>query len=320
MPPLLCAAVPAPHRRPAFTLMELMVAMFILLILAGIGVYVVQNINSDAGAPRGAVTLQQALMIAKQDALRSQRNTGVRLSLTTVPDPANTSLTLTVSTDVQFIQEPDPFGVQASTTTGAPFRAIQSASLSPNPNPGLDFVDLVPDPVATYGDFSGNVQSGDYLIINDGVPHRIALVNQAPTTSGTRLQLASPLPLTLQPTSNYIIRRAPRPTGEDPIQLPLNIAIDIGTNTTYSQPLPTDPISNTIDIVFAPSGAVVARGLSSADAIYLWVRDSTLPLFRGDNTIVAVSTRTGMVAAHPADSTAGGDPYSFTKDGRASGN
>jgi hypothetical protein len=301
--------------------MELMVAMFILAILAGLGVYVVQNINNDAGAPRGAVTLQQALMVAKQNALRSQVPCGVRLTI-----PAGS----TFVTDLQYIQQPDDFTAQlilAAGATGPPFRSVYSS-----PGLTLDFVDLDPN-TTSYSDFSGNVQPGDYLVVNDGVPHRILNV-----VSGTRLQLgfidpitnlpvASPLPVTLPLTSNYRIIRAPRQTNEDPIQLPLNIAVDVSTNTTntnnsatwVAQPLPGQT-TGVIDIVFSPSGAVVGNNVPAVDALYLWVRDTGLPLFQGDNTIVAVYTRTGLVAAHPVDQTAGGDPYSFAKDGRASGN
>jgi hypothetical protein len=189
---------------------------------------------------------------------------------------------------------------------------------------------------ATAADFSGGfglpvsnlwpVQAGDYLEVNGGLPHRIASLSDTLT-----LVLASPLPASIpaaNPTMNYRIIRAPRIQGEDQLQMPADIVIDLGTNTTYGNPLPQDPLTSTIDILFSPSGAVIGRG-TSTDSIYLWVRDSTLPLAQGDNTLVAVQVRTGATFAYPVDNTPNPNypadksgrplqnPYSIAQTGRA---
>jgi prepilin-type N-terminal cleavage/methylation domain-containing protein len=314
---------PTGPTRAAFTLVELLVVMFLLALLAGLTFLLVPSINDQARAPRGAVMLQQWLQIAKNHAMRDRTNWGIRLTVTTIPDPNNANATLTVATDAQYIQQPgdfvvvpgvaDPFGIGGT----LPFRRIFTTT-------NLQTVALEPTAVANAADFSGGfgmpvssswpVQAGDYLEVNGGLPHQIAGLTDTLT-----LTLASPLPAAIpqtNPTLNYRIIRAPRVQGEDQLQLPADIIIDLGTNTAYSNPLPVNPASNTIDILFSPSGAVIGRG-TSTDSIYLWVRDSQLPLFQGDNTLVAVQVRTGAVFAFPVDNTAGGDPYSIAKTGRA---
>jgi hypothetical protein len=151
--------------------------------------------------------------------------------------------------------------------------------------------------------------------------------------------LASPLPAPIPPANpatntnpvlNYRILRGPRVASDEPLQLPEDIGIDLNTNVQYGNPLPTvltsvtaidantNKVAGTIDILFSPKGALVGRG-TATDAIYLWVRDTGLNLFEGDNTLVVIYTRTGAVAAYPVNNTQGQDPYAFAKAGRASG-
>jgi prepilin-type N-terminal cleavage/methylation domain-containing protein len=320
---------PTGPARAAFTLVELLVVMFLLALLAGLTFLLVPNINDQSRAPRGAVMLQQWLQIAKNNAMRDRTNWGVRLTVITITDPTNPNATLTVATDAQYIQQPGDFvvvpGVADPFNIGGtlPFRRVLTLATDPT----LKTVVLEG---AAGADFSGGftdrtlwpVQTGDYLEVNGGLPRYIASV-----TNATTLTLASPLPAAIpagNPTMNYRIIRSPRVQGEDQLQMPGDVIIDLGTNTTYNNPLPwntvTDPVTNTttstLDILFSPSGAVIGRG-TSGDSIYLWVRDSLLPLFQGDNTLVAVQVRTGSVFAFPVDNTPGGDPYSIAKTGRA---
>src|SRR5262249_5782474 len=153
---------------------------------------------------------------------------------------------------------------------------------------------------ATAADFSGGqdpaqpalwaVQIGDYIEFNGGgLPHQITAV------TATTLTLASPLLLDVPLTGNYRIIRTPRLAGDESQKLPDSVIIDLSTDTLNT--LPRDPLTGTIDILFAPSGAVIGRGTAS-ESIYMWVRDEGLPLYEGDNTIVVVYSRSGALAAH----------------------
>ncbi|MCI0456978.1 MAG: type II secretion system GspH family protein [Gemmataceae bacterium] len=306
LPPT-CAVRP----RRAFTLVELLVAMGILAFLAGLAVLIVANLDSWQRAPAGASQVQQALLIAKQRALRDRRPHGLRL----IPDKSNPNIVR----EFQYIEPPDDFAVQPGVVPDPlnparllAFRRIIATGATVTLEPAA----------ATAADFTGGqgadatlwpVQVGDYIEINGGgLPRRINAV------TATTLTVDSPFVIDVPLTGNYRIVRRPRTAGDEPQLLPEGVIIDLATDKLGT--LPRDPLTGTIDILFAPSGAVIGRG-SGADSIYLWVRDETLPLYEGDNTIVVIHTRSGALAAHPVDQAgkSGGDPYSLTKDGRASG-
>jgi hypothetical protein len=119
-------------------------------------------------------------------------------------------------------------------------------------------------------------------------------------------------------TTNYRIFRQPRLlVGEDILQLPPDMVIDIGT----------DPISGNLlsrnvpqrnEILFSPTGEVIGTG-TNGGKVLLWVRDSTVanPYDPAATAIVSIQTRTGLIAAQPV--APGNDPYRFTRDGRSSG-
>ncbi len=311
-PPL--AGSLAARPRPAFTLVELLVAIGLLALIASLGVMVVVNLDSWQRAPAGASQVQQALLGAKQRAVRDRRPHGLRL----IPDKNNAQ----VVREFQYIEQPDDFAVQPGPPDPLnpgrmlPFRRITATA---------DTVTLEPTGTADFTGGQGTdmtlwpVQIGDYIEVNGGgLPRRIN------TVTPTALKVDSPFPIDVPLTGNYRIIRRPRPAGDEPQLLPegviIDLATDLDTTTNSFRTLPKDPLTGTIDLLFAPSGAVIGRG-SGADSIYLWVRDQALPLYEGDNTIVVIYTRSGALAAHPVDPAgkSGGDPYSFTKDGRASG-
>jgi hypothetical protein len=98
--------------------------------------------------------------------------------------------------------------------------------------------------------------------------------------------------------------------------LPVDTVVDTTTNSTYGNILPMVPGSGVVDLTFNPSGQASIAGGRTMGTVIFWVR-GTQP---GDTeqTLVVVYTTTGMIAAHPVG-TSGADPYSFTRDGRASG-
>ena len=119
--------------------------------------------------------------------------------------------------------------------------------------------------------------------------------------------------------------------GSDPLSLPSGVAININTNNVYGAALPP-AVNGNIDILFSPTGAVISPGMAAQD-IKLWLIDTTQPgtgspnTFNGDQFIVTIAARTGLISIHPVDVTpkVGSspaqyqNPYSFTQDGRSSG-
>jgi prepilin-type N-terminal cleavage/methylation domain-containing protein len=149
----------------------------------------------------------------------------------------------------------------------------------------------------------------------------------------------------LQRRTNYRIIAQPRElAGEQKLFLPENVGIDLNPDNPInplidpssgalqrrpmSRNLPTRVVNNVgrLEILFAPSGAVIGMGTGNAK-ILLWVRDLTRDntvagqLLLGGGTLITIDPRTGFIAAHPATQGAApkNDPYEFTRDARSSG-
>jgi len=348
--------------RPAFTLVELIVAIAIIAVLAALAVMIFPRLQDSQQIPRGADQVQGTLFIARQMAMRDQLPRGVRL----VPTLDQADNVYRVHT-LQYIEQPAYFLAPAGS-------ALVGMSNPPNPNPpppGL----LNPNiGIFTSVDFYGGngpgnpflwpVQPGDYLdLMGNNKPdglYKILSVNvstnpQTPTISDN-LTLMSALPLNLlavQPPQqapppvaffqnllSYRILRGPRPMiGQPPINLPADVVVDLPTNNvppvgslpaggllvhplannTPGSLMQADNQTGQFDILFSPSGKVL-RDAGSTGKVVLWVWNSTgtNPMAQ-EQVLVVIYTRTGMVASQPVDLRAGGDPYSFIKDGRASG-
>jgi prepilin-type N-terminal cleavage/methylation domain-containing protein len=188
------------------------------------------------------------------------------------------------------------------------------------------------------------VQSGDSIEIRGGGPMRsILALTRRPGfgsfVSGQQFEAdvlvvddgnANPggFPNPIPPTRDYRIVRAPRvQQSEPPVKLPNDVAIDLNAvnrawyaQVPYAAPLPIDPVTGTIDIVFSPAGGVVSRGVGS-DQVELWIRDVTLDtvvagsapprVTQYEQAVVVTYTRTGFIAAFPVDTTpnAAGNSY-----------
>jgi hypothetical protein len=194
------------------------------------------------------------------------------------------------------------------------------------------------------------VQAGDYLEVKGGPLHRIRAVSyntwprdnprqnsapadrrdpvpgsNPPVLEGNVLLLQSPLPHPVGFTKEYRVLRAPRPAlGESPLLLPEGVAIDLTTNfifaTVGAPPLPIDPVTGAIDVLFSPGGGLAGRG-SSADRVTLWLRDAHRDRAQpGEQVLISIDSRSGQVGAHPVNiDNNDADPYRFTRDGRSSG-
>jgi hypothetical protein len=173
------------------------------------------------------------------------------------------------------------------------------------------------------------VQPGDYLeAMGNGLVHLIL-----PPVSPTQLQLASafmPVPAAAGSpfaplTSQYRIIRAPRVLqGETPLELSTKVVVDINPKALgYDPPLPIDPLTGNIDIMFSPSGGVTGRKLGLTDKIMLWVRDGTKDAAApGQMYLVTIQVRTGFIAVHPVQwpiTLQNPDPYLYARDNRSSG-
>jgi hypothetical protein len=272
-----------------------MVVMTILLVLTTIAVIFVPNLMQRQRASEGGSQLQQWLLIAKQRALRDQAPRGIRLNLTSGSSNV---------TDLQYIEQPPDF-------SGGNVKSIDTTSNTVT----FDF--------GGGTDFSGGftdtsqwlVQRGDYLEIKGG--GSVCLI-----TGVTKTQLIlNSTPTAVQtPTWQYRVIRQPRVlVGEDSLQMPQDVAIDLslsrgGNQSLYNAASPPAYI----DILFSPSGTVIGQG-AAYDKFILWVRDVALGSSSGDQTLVTVYTRTGLIAAHPVNIDDPNNPYSYTQDGLPSG-
>jgi prepilin-type N-terminal cleavage/methylation domain-containing protein len=290
-------STPATRRR-AFTLVELLIVITLLLVLLGLTIVFVPRFQENQRVSQGATSVQSTLLIVKQRALRDRVPTGVRF-----PRGLNNPLWIT---EMQYIQQPEDFSGGTAETI---------SDYLPNQAPAVTFkgVSLTgfSDPTLW------EVQPGDWLELRGGgLIRRITSIDPG-GTQATLDQLAptSPVLYRVAPTKNYRIIRAPRVTADDPVQLPDSVAIDL---TVVGDPKKkseyTPQVTQHFDILFAPSGEVIGPA-ARFDKIILWVRDTSLGVTEGGPTLICIYTRSGAIAAHPVD-VQGADYYSFTQDGR----
>ncbi len=301
------------HHRQAFTLIELLVVIALILLIAGMAVAFLPAIGDTARQAQGATMLQQWILTAKQKALRDQVPCGIRL----VPFLNPVTGKFDKVRDCQYIEQPDDFPSKVG-------------FLDQNGTPAST-VTVTGSTVTCTLNLANKVAPGDHLeILGGGLMHTVnRIISGTPST----MMLNSPFPSQTQTqitTSHYRIVRAPRITGDDLLQLPDPVTIDLDTNGRYGNPLPRINRDNSIDLLFSPTGAVLSSGVTT-DTINLWVRDYNVhpgerapgippPLADpsdGQQTIIAIYVRSGLTAAQPPAGPR--DPYAFIRDGRTSG-
>lgn len=127
--------------RPAFTLVELLVVLGLMLLLAALAVAFVPSMAQRQNTWRGSDRTTQWLVVARQWAKRDQRPTGVRLQLGNSL-PNKTLPNLAWVTSLQYIQQPDDFIAQPGPT-------IAAGSTLPANNPNVRRIQIVLDPAGT---------------------------------------------------------------------------------------------------------------------------------------------------------------------------
>ncbi len=387
--------------RPAFTLVELIVAVAIIAVLAALAVLIIPQLQDNQRGASGADQVQGALFLAKQWAMRDQVPRGIRLVPTLDPDgktrvhslqlieqpdyfvPPTTTVTIGNS---PVIVQPALLGVLGPVTAGQPGTFLFGAVLTPQAggNPAI----AIDTPALTFIDFfggnpgfpPGNVQQRPYwpvqpldyvdLLGNNKVDGLYAIASVNPSQNPTTATVSDNLTVVNVPQEtvnllqanpaqypggtagilavypNFVpfqnpiafrVARGPRPmVGQQPINLPADIVVDypsIANNFPHAPgapfaaggtlPLAVDSQTQQFDILFAPSGKVL-RDLGRQGKVVLWIYDNSDPT-GGAMSLVAVYTRTGIIAAHPVNLTAVNpatntiDPYFYITDGRASG-
>jgi prepilin-type N-terminal cleavage/methylation domain-containing protein len=281
----------SPH--PAFTLVELLVALTIIVVIAMLAIAVAPNLDVKQRSSLGASQVQGWLFIAKQRAVRDKLICGVQL----IPDPTTGTATFPNGqyvTGIRYVEQPAPFS-QGNIAQGSG-NAVTFALPA-----GVDLRPLL--------------APGDYLIVNGTDPYRIAGVDPN-TPNNVTLTTNLTAPIQAGSPASYRILRGARPIdGEADLQLPQDVVIDLN----FSQNVPAS-----MTVLFAPSGGAPQDGMTSGKII-LWVRDSSRDLaFEGEPTLVTVFTRTGAIGAYPVNADSFGNTdargyYFFTQDGRNSG-
>jgi len=345
----------SPACRGAFTLIELLVVIVLIMILAGLAAAFLPAIGDSARAAQGATMLQQWILTARQKALRDQVPCGLRL----IPyvDPV-TNKPIVYSRgggpfkaaqvrQCQYIEQPDDFAIPPAQTG-----IVGKLMTDPAPPPGMPLVRVY---ISDGGvmQIKNLVAIGDYLeILGNGLMHKISGIGvpgDKRFSGMTEIDVNSPILYPVSATRQWRIVRAPRATGDDLLQLPDGVIIDLKSNdpgAAWINALPVRGLLDPIDILFSPSGAVISPGFTS-DTINLWVREYyTIPKpdpykpppavldpndadpAHSEQTIIAIYVRTGLTAAHPPapppyDARYGPNaqygPYAFIMDGRTSG-
>lgn len=287
--------------RPAFTLVELLVVIGIIVIIATLGFLFLPNLDRNKGVPNAVTQVEGWVNLSKQQALRDGRPHGIRF----IDDGGG------VCTSLQYIEQPDPltFGVAYT-------------------------LDLVSD--TTTGTYVGNLKQGAANMPWDGVvPGDLLQVSNKLTgiaiitnvtgsviTLDRAIEGTGPVPVTLT-NSDFKVIRSPRPlVGEPVLQMHKDVFIDLtqcspapvapagNAFTTPGAWTPTQTITGNIDLLFNANGQVAH---ATGGRMCIWVKHKE----RNDRLLVTVYTRTGKITAHQVND--GGDPYSFTYDGSSPG-
>ncbi|HEY2910598.1 MAG TPA: prepilin-type N-terminal cleavage/methylation domain-containing protein [Gemmataceae bacterium] len=294
-------------RRRAYTLIELLVAMAVIVALASIALLVVPDALDNDRTTEGAAITRQTLMIAKSRAARDQAPRGVRLVVSIDPNNVAKAGNSQWVTELQYTEKlpvyvPTNPGLGPTDPNAPCVRFIYSFDTAGNvilagANAPQCWIDnLLPDDTALIlAAIPPNSPTGGLLsLFSLGFSARLQGLISPPTTGSagpgtTKLIVAldnfptpqlgasgaiptPPNPFITMPvyeSFQFGITTPPRPLlGEPAVQLPGNICIDLASSGL--------PFGTDFDVIFLPNGQVdpscSAGGLNQ---LFLWVRDYT---------------------------------------------
>src|SRR3954471_11591935 len=101
---------PTTQMRHAFTLIELLIVIGIIVVLATLGAMFLPNLDRNKGVPNAATQIEGYIRLAKNQALRDGAPRGVRL----ISDPND----VTRVTAIQYIEQPEPLAPRGVTPNG----------------------------------------------------------------------------------------------------------------------------------------------------------------------------------------------------------
>ena len=294
--------------RTAFTLLELIVVMGIIIVVASLAILFLPNLDRHKGVPNATTQLHGWVNLSKQHALRDRAPRGIRL----LYDPSNP----TRCTSLQYIEQPEPYapmqnGVQVVCGTaivgGAPrttvtlYSPLVASALTWEGVAANDYLEISPpgfsppDMAGIYGLDAGGTAVPNCRLILD---RYYSSLDSTPKTSGFR------------------VLRAPRPLmGEPALQMHKDVYIDL--LNCYGLILSTDPVTGEpySDILFNSTGFV---GNARTGQIFLLIQhvDRT-----NDHLILAIYTRTGRIAPYEVNDTGavGSTIYDFARNGESPG-
>ncbi len=319
-------------RRPGFTLVEMLVAITIILILAGLTITAV-NVSMQSDRIRGAARQMQSYLEGARDrAIFAQEPRGVRILLNQ-GGPTNGFNNAFSAISMIFV------GPTPSDTGDAEIYAGKQGLV-------FDHSDNFPDwqtprdrgllrvgnrvklgslwfTIISFASDQDNMTTGDFPGPGD-VDH-----NGNGTFDSFNVILDRPHEnVTIgSDTMNYVMELAPSPLpNQEPVMLPQGILIDLDASQLPSRwGNATHGYSTEMDILFSPRGTVhgplASDGIihfALVDLIDLMQRGSSGRNFgganvEGDELIVTVFTQTGQISRHPVFSSS--DPYRYAETG-----
>lgn len=340
--------------RPAFTLIELLIVIGLIVLLASLAAMFLPNLDRNKGVPNATTQLEGWIRLGRNQALRDAVPTGIRL----IQDPNNP----TRANAIQYIVQPEPIAPRGTVTqNGVPMRIAVLITTPANPptlppypllSPASAILVLLDpttgQPVSSWnwddaqtpqifpGDFFELTASPNVVARITAGPGPSPLFPQAPRcmiTLDRGIDGTDVAPLIL--TDGFRIIRAPRPLAGEPL---LQMHRDVFIDLTWCYPCPiqlTDINGNAVNTgsppygngvtyfqQWGPSGPMDVLFNSSGNVasaptgqLILCVQHVDRP---NDRLFVVIQTRTGKVTAvNWADF--GNDPYAFARDGRGSG-
>lgn len=302
-------------RRRAFTLVEMLAVIVLILILTTLAVAIIPNLSDKRAAARAADQFQGWLLQARSRAQRDQQPTGLHL----IVDPDG------LCRRMEFVQQPDALQLR---------RAGQVIPVTLRPAATNNAL-----PTIQFGQFDSSFDAfrpGDLVQIKESVQDGWYRIDSIPQNPDGTPNYFGPIPvvggavIAQAQTSQYSVIRRWRPLAGEPIlELPKGTCIDITKNlqpptptpdidSHYGRPVPI--ISGEVVVLFTPAaGLIDAAGARPA----FWIRHEEN---KGEPTLIYVVASNGSVGAHPVnDELVPGmqnrkvRPFLFVEDGQGSG-